>query len=308
MSTKKIALSVIGLAMLAGIIYVAVQFVRSDKSLAERVVPEIHIAHTQLTNLTAERADMKMTMIVDNPAPVGIKIDSLYYTISIEGNEVTKTTYPDSLIIEASDSATVSLPLTVYYDRLGSVLKALEKQGRDSATYRVDAVLYSNNPMIPVKKINLDVEKELPLVKIPDIKLKGIKVENLTTAGVTLQVETFMNNENVFPIGFEDMSYRMQIEGHEWMEGQKPGKVKIPAHDSATFTVPIELTFKEMGKSLVELIRKGDDLQYSFDMQTKMVSDVQMLEDSKMSFNSSGKVKTLVDVAKEQLSEKAKKK
>lgn len=108
---------------------------RSDKDIKDKVIPQLQLAQMQVTNLTADQADVRVNMIIDNPAPVGLDIDSLYYTVFIEGNEVVKTTYPDPLHIEGSGNTTVSLPLTIYYDKLQSVLDKLEEEGRDSVVY-----------------------------------------------------------------------------------------------------------------------------------------------------------------------------
>jgi len=133
MNTKKILIPLIILAVLAAVVYGVVNFKKSDKKIADYVVPELKLAQIQVTNLTAEKADMKMNMLLDNPGPIGFSLDSLFYTVSIEGNEVARTTYPDSLRLEARDSTTVELPLTIYHDKLADLLKRLEQEGRDSA-------------------------------------------------------------------------------------------------------------------------------------------------------------------------------
>lgn len=303
MSTKKVIFSVIGVAILAGIIYLVVKFQQSDKGVADYIVPQLQLAQMQLTNLTAEQADMNMNMVIDNPAPVGLNIDSLHYKVYIEGNEVVKTTYPDSIQVDANDTTTVSLPITIYYDKLVSVLDKLEKQGKDSVIYKIDATIFSDMDIIPKDTFNLEAEKLLPLVRSPEINITDLNVEDLSFSGATMKVEALVKNKNVFSFGFENMSYRLQIEDNEWMEGDKPGTVNIPAKDSATITIPVELNFKELGQGLYDLIRKGDELTYDFRLSTSMVSDEHILEESDITLNATGKLKTLVDVAKEQVKE-----
>lgn len=116
MTTGRTVLIGIGVVFLAGILYLVITFQRSDKDIKDKVIPQLQLAQMQVTNLTADQADVRVNMIIDNPAPVGLDIDSLYYTVFIEGNEVVKTTYPDPLHIEGSGNTTVSLPLTIYYD------------------------------------------------------------------------------------------------------------------------------------------------------------------------------------------------
>lgn len=87
------------------------------------------------------------------------------------------------------------------------------------------------------------------------------------------------------------------------MEGHKPGTMNIPSKDSAAITIPVELNFKELGQGLYDLIRKGDELRYDFKLSTTMVSDEHILEESDITLNASGQLKTLLDAAKEQAKE-----
>ncbi len=299
MSRKKSIFLVIGLIVVVGIIYAIVKFKQSDKKVADYIVPKLTLTQMQLTNLTAQRADVKMKMIIDNPAPVGFSIDSLYYVVSIAGQEVARTTYPDSLRLEAKDSTQVTLPLTLYYDKLKELTDRLANEGQDSVTYRVNATIFSTTKLIPKDKFNLQVEKKLPLVTVPEIKITDLKVKDLKFKGATLQVETAVRNRNVFALGFKDMSYTIKIEDNEAIEGSKPGTVNIPAKGTATFTIPVQLTFKEMGKTLIDLVKEGKDVSYDLKLRTELVSQSNLIKDSKINLSSSGKLKTVLDAVKE---------
>lgn len=299
MNNKKIILAIILLAVLAGVLYLVINMRRSDKKIADYVVPELKLAQMKITNLTAEKADMKMNLLIDNKAPVGLSIDSLFYTVAIEGQEIARTTYPDSLRLEARDSTTLELPLTLYHDKLADVLKGLEQQGRDSALYTVNATIFTDMALIPKDKLNLKVEKRLPLIRILEIHVTDIKMKDVGLKGATMVVETSVKNKNGFPIRFTDMNYRVQVDNNGWMEGSKPGTVNIPAKATTTLTIPMEIELKEMGKNVLDLIRKGTNVHYDFRMNTKLASDAQVLQDSKIALSSSGKLKTVVDAVKE---------
>ncbi|MGV3586019.1 MAG: LEA type 2 family protein [Adhaeribacter sp.] len=299
MNTKKIIIPLIILAVLAAVVYGVVNFKKSDKKIVDYVVPELKLAQIQVTNLTAEKADMKMNMLLDNPGPVGFSLDSLFYTVSIEGNEIARTTYPDSLRLEARDSTTVELPLTIYHDKLADLLKRLEQEGRDSATYAINATIFTDMALIPKDKLNMKIEKRLPVIRIPEIKVTDIKMKDVGLRGATMVVETSIKNKNVYPMRFTDMNYRVQVDNNGWMEGSKPGTINIPAKSTAPLTIPLEIKLKEMGKNALDLIRKGTDVHYDLRMNTKLASDAQVLKESKISLTSSGKLKTVVDAVKE---------
>lgn len=293
----------IGITMLAGLIFLVVIFQRSDKEMADHLMPQLLLAQIHIVNFSAERADMKMDITIDNPAPIGLNIDSLYYIISIEGNELIETTYPDSLQIDANDSTTFSLPLTVYYDKLKSVLDKLEQEGRDSVVYKINATIYADTKIIPKDEFNLEVEKLLPLIRTPGIDVMDLSVEDLKFSGATVVIEALIENKSLFSYSFEDIHYNMQIEDNEMLEGNKPGIINIPAKDTAIITIPVAIDFKETGRSLVDLIRKGNDLSYDFRLTTEIVSDEHVLEESEIILHVTGKLKNLADVVKEQAKE-----
>lgn len=302
MRVGKVIIIGIGIVILAGILYLAISFLGSDNGIKERVVPQLELADMQVTNLTAERADMDMNMIIDNPAPVGIKIDSLYYTIFIEGHEVASTTYPDPLQIESGQRTKVSLPLTVYYDKLQSLLDELEEEGRDTVQYTLDAILFIYAALIP-DEINLTVEERLPLVRIPDIRVTDLSIEDISLSGAVIQVATYVVNRNVFSMGFEDIHYSLVLGDNEPMEGHKPEPVRIEAKDTAFIQMPVELDFGNMGRGLLDYIREGGDLPYNFSLRTRLVSDAHMLEESEMNMQVTGTLDELGDVVEGQLNE-----
>ena len=303
MSTKKIILSIIGVVLLFGLIYLIVRFQQSDKELADYVMPQIQLAQMQITSLTADRADMQLDVVIDNPAPMGLHIDSLYYIVSIEDNEVVASTYPDAVQIEANDTTTISLPLTIYYDTLQSVLEALEQQGKDSVVYKVNATIFSDMDIIPKDSFDVEVEKLLPLIRIPEINVTDLSVEDIGFSGATIVVEALVDNKNIFPFSFENIHYSLQIEDNEAIEGNKPEAINIPAKDTAQVTIPVEIDFGEMGKGLIDLIRKGDDLTYDFILKTVLISDEHILQESEITLHATGSLEELKDVVKEQKEE-----
>ncbi|QMU29132.1 NDR1/HIN1-like protein [Adhaeribacter radiodurans] len=301
---KNWIIGLIILAVLLAIGYALVKFQKSDKKVADYIVPKLTLTSMQLTNLTAERADVKMKMIIDNPAPIGFTIDSLYYEVFIADQQVARTTYPDTLRLEAKDSTKITLPLTLYYDKLKEVTDRLAQQGQDSVNYRVNATIFSKTKLIPKDKFNLKVEKRLPLVTIPEVKITDIKITDLKFKGATMQVAATVKNRNVFSLGLKDMAYSVKIEDNEAVEGNKPGTINIPAKGTANFTIPVQLTFKEMGKTLIDFVKEGKDVSYDVKLKTELVTQSNILQDSKINLNTSGKLKTVLDAVKENVQEK----
>lgn len=303
MKIVRIILIGIGVILLAALLYMFVISLVTDEELGEQAVPQLKLAQMQVTNLTADRADMDMNMVIENPAPVGLNIDSLYYTILIEGHEVTKTTYPDPLHIEANQNTRVSLPLTIYYDKLQSLLDQLEEEGRDTVVYTIDATIFTDAALIPDDQLNLQVEERLPLIRVPEVKVTDLSIEDLNFSGAVIQVETYIVNENVFALGFENMDYSFRVGDNEAIEGHRAEPVRIAAKDTAFIRVPVEVDFGEMGRGFIDYIREGGDLPYNYSLNARLVSDAEILEDSEIALNVTGTLEELGEVAEEHIRE-----
>jgi LEA14-like dessication related protein len=303
MRIMRIILIGIGVALLAGILYLFVLYLDSDEETTEQLSPQLELAHMQVTNLSAERADMDMNVIIENPTPVDFNIDSLYYTVMIEGHEVARTTYPDPIHIEADQNTRVSFPFTVYYSRLQSLLDQLEEEGRDTVLYTIDATLFTDAVLLPDDQFDLKLEERLPLLRIPELRVTNLNIEDLDFSGAVIQVETYVVNENVFAVGFENMDYSLQVGDNQAIEGHKPEPLRIGAKDTALIRMPVEVNFGEMGRGLLDYIREGGDLPYFFSLNAKLVSDAEMLEESELAMTATGRLEELGEVAEEHVIE-----
>lgn len=303
MSTKQIVLSAIAVLVVTGIVFLIVRYQQPDNSLAKDILPELKVVNIQVLNLTGEQAEMAMNMVIDNPAPFGVKLDSLYYTLFIEDIEVMKTTYPDPIDIEGGDSATFSLPLTINYNKMESLLKRLEDEGRDSAVYKINSIVYTNSDLVPDGQIEIEVDKRLPLIRIPEINITDMRIEDLSFSGVTIVSVVTIENENDLAFGFKDMSYSLSLADNNPIEGEKREVVEIPAKGTTSFEIPVEIDLGEMGESLIDLIKDGGDLSYEFIMNADMIADAPVIGESKINMSASGNLRELKEVAKSQAKE-----
>lgn len=289
MSAKKLIFSVAAIIVIAAVVYLIIYIQRSDKDL----LPRLTIAHVNITNLAAEKVDMQLGLLIDNPSPVSLRADSLFYRVYIAGNEIMKTTYPDPVELEAGDSATVSLPLTIYHDRLLELLNRLEQEGRDSAEYKIVVTVFSDSKLIPDQGLDVDLKKDLPVIKLPEVKLTDLKIDKAGIPESTIAVALRVYNGNRFPLGFRKMNYRLQIDDNEALEGSKQEDVHIPAGDTVSVAVPVSIDLGGMGESFIDLIREGQDLSYRFTMNSEVISNLKPLNNSKLQLEMTGNLQDI---------------
>lgn len=303
---RNIFLGILTAFMLAIAIFFIIDYSHyaKDKSPYKTfILPRLDFSVFQITTLSADKADMVGKMLIHNPLPFNMRADSLNYKIFIGGVEVIKSTYAKSLLIKRWDTTLVDLPVTAYNDKLLTVLKQAEKEGKDSIIYEVQASFGTN--LIVHKDFNLDIQKLLPLIYIPEVSLKEIAYDSLNIKGVDLYLHTEIVNKNKFAFKFKNLHFKFALANENWVEGQLDGIIDIPDTSVTPLVLPLKISFKDIGKSIGPLIREGKNTPYKFEMTMELVSDMNALENSKVILKNAATIKEIGKLVKE---EKAKQK
>lgn len=104
----------------------------------------------------------------------------------------------------------------------------------------------------------------------------------------TLELGVRVTNPNSFALKLADLNYRVVLEGREVARGEHRDRLEIGAHDSAEFTVPVELNLLS-GLALIQSLLKDpkEELEYRLEMG----ADVTTWGVGRLQLNRSGKVR-----------------
>ncbi|MBK5214437.1 MAG: LEA type 2 family protein [Flavobacteriaceae bacterium] len=297
---KKILLTVLFL-IIAGIAaffiwrYVGYQ---QDKSPHKTfLLPRVALSIVEITSLTAEKTEMTVKVLLKNQLPVSFTADSLQYSIFINDVEVIKNHHKKTITLKSNDTSSISLPLIIQNQHLKSILKASERKDIDSVVYRLHTTFYTN--IVFRKKFDVEVERLLPLIYIPEVTSKEIQVDSLNFSRAALQLNVSIKNQNSFPLQAKNIAYRFAIEDHEWIEGIIPGLTDIKVQSVSELQIPVTISFKEVGKTLFDLLKKGKNVKYKLQLTFRIESEEHMMKNSKVILESSGSVKSLMKAVNE---------
>lgn len=279
-----------------GIGYVWVRFKRSDKTLEETFVPTLELTTAELTSLTQDEAKLVLHLRIDNPAPLGILIDSISYTIRVGGKKIITDTYNTPLQLHADTTSVLTVPLSLYYKHIKSIADQLDREGKDSTLYNIHAIIYSD--MLPGKDLTIQTERLMPFIFVPEVRVLHVVIDNLTASGTSLSIDTHINNKNAFDLDFKNLTYEVQLENHKTLEGAIPQTVHIRSKDSTSLTIPIKLSFTALAIDIADLIRKGDKLRYKVTLKTKLETDTYSLKGSTLLVTAEGNLKQIKDATK----------
>ncbi|MBI2268900.1 MAG: LEA type 2 family protein [Bacteroidetes bacterium] len=256
------------------------------------LLPYVEIAQVEIASHTPERTELIVNMRIVNHLPGSFTVDSLQYSVFIDGEKVVKNTYKRSVTFKHGDSSRIELPVTISTDELKAIIKANDKKGIDSVEYQLQVSFYTD--LIFKKKFGFNFKKVLPLYYFLEASAEHIRIDSLNFSRAAIQLIVSVKNKNVFPIRFSEVSYKFAIEDHKWLEGRIPGLTVIKANSVTEISIPIRISFREVGKTLFDLLKNGSKVNYKLWIAFVIESEKNILSNSKVILNSSGSVKSLL--------------
>lgn len=293
---KKGIFIIAGIVVVGLVIYLIIGNKQGENESSDTfILPKLEVLSFQIKSFEEERILLEMQAMIDNKAPISFQIDSLSYRVLMEGTEIIQSTYPDSIFLEANDSSRINLPLTLYQQKISSAMEEVEQQNADSINYQLFARLYTDLPFMKDEPIELDFNKKVPYIKKPKINLEGASIEKfgLKESEVTLRIQVI--NPNQFSFQIRDTNYDFMVNGDSLVSGNIEKTTGIASHDTTNFEVPIKLQIEEVGESAFNLLFNPEETNYSFTISSSLESQLDMLNNSVLKIENSGKLKDLLN-------------
>jgi len=248
-----------------------------------KALPEIQSVNVEVIRVVGDRADVDMKIVVYNPTPFSLSIDSLSYLVYLGSRETVRSRQPERFHIVAKDTAAIYLSLSVNIKTLLSTGGQFEAEGKDNAYYTLVVTLHDVPEFINRDSLNFRIRKMAPVVIPPRIRLRKVDVEKSGHADIEVEVV----NKNAFSFGLDDLEYMLQIDDNDWLKGTETGGFYVPAMGSDVAVLPIEI------KPSFDAFAKEDDATYDFRMNATIISDFKILSHSRIQLQADGKLKDL---------------
>ena len=272
-------LFLVGIAWLAGCAELAKH--------AETVKPDAQLTATRLANINFEQADLVFDLEIENKNPVAINLAQLDYDLKIEGHSLLSGVTAQGLQIEPASTTTVQLPLTLKFDDLRKLPGEVWKQ--DRFKYQLDTAFVVDLPIIGPYAIPVSKSGELPVPKLPTIRLSNIKLQSLSLLAADVIAQVEIENPNSFDIGLSDFDYRLNVNQQPWGEGRANESNRIPKKGKGSIEVPLKLNFASLGQTTYRLLSNRETLEYQLTGGMILDSDFEMLQNYKLPLDIQGK-------------------
>jgi LEA14-like dessication related protein len=247
----------------------------------EVIKPTAKLTDSRLANIDFEKADLVFDLAVENPNPVAINLAGLNYDLKIENHSLLSGVTARGVEIKPASTSTVQVPVSLEFDDLKKLPGEIWKQ--DRLGYQLDTEFVVDLPVIGNYAIPVSKQGELPVPKLPVIKLKDLQVKqlSLTAADVVARVE--VENPNDFELGFSDFNYQ------SWGEGSINQGKSVPKKGKSTIDIPVKLNLMSMGQTAYHMLSKKQPLEYKLTGGMTVDTGMEMFSNYKMPLNISGK-------------------
>jgi LEA14-like dessication related protein len=261
--------------------------------------PRVEMGIGQISNITDSTIDLKLSLLVDNPLPIGIHAKNFSYSVQMNQVTVVEDEYAKPLVIHAQDSNMITLPARLKIKKLKKEGDKEAAKGEDSADYHFEAHLHLEKPFLGKDSLKLEMDKRLPLYRLPKVEMEGydMKKFGLKESDVVLHLK--FSNQNPFPVQFENPSYVVDLGKQKRLaEGSVKGATKIKGKSSETYEIPLSIDMGKTLKAALQLLGKGKDLPFTLYFKSKLVSENDAFKNSDVNIVVNGELRDLETVQK----------
>jgi LEA14-like dessication related protein len=230
------------------------------KQKAETLKPTVKIVNTRFVDINFDKADLVFDMIVDNPNPVALKLSGLVYEMIIEGQSLVSGEAARGLKLKPGGKSRIGIPVTLKFDDLKKLPGKL--RDKDNIAYRLNTIITVNLPVIGNYDIHLSESGEIPVPKLPDIRLKDVKINKLTLTSAELLTSIEINNPNAFALGLDNFNYKLDINNQTWGKGRIAQKQNVPGKGTGVIKIPVKLNLLNMGRTVYQLLNSEGAFAY----------------------------------------------
>lgn len=254
---------------------------------ADVIKPTAKITSMRLANIDFDQADLVFDLDVDNKNPIDLNLAGLDYDLKIANQSLVSGVTAKAVKIKASSISAVELPITLKFDDLKKLPGELWKQ--DNFAYQLDTIFNVTLPVIGNYAIPLSKSGELPVPKIPQIKIKDVKIKNLSFSTAELIAQVEVNNPNAFKLDMSNLNYQLKVNKQKWGQGNITQITSIPEKGKGIIEIPIKLDIFSVGQSVYKVLLNKSAIEYELNGNATIDTGLEMLRDYNLPLDVKGK-------------------
>ena len=222
---------------------------------------------------------------------MSIELVGFDYDLKINDTSFLKGQQDKVSKIAARGDSDLQIPVTVNFKNLYETFKTLKQQ--DSTAYQIGCGVSFDLLGLGKTRVPLKAEGELPMVKLPDIEVRHLKIKKLSFSGAKLELELRLKNSNPFALLLNSIDYELVINGKSWATGVGENVTQVTPKGETVFNLPIALDFDQIGSSVSQILSGKELLNYQLRAKLGVGSALPLLNNLTIPLDRSGTLNIL---------------
>jgi len=267
-------------------------FKKSKPDPVTGLKPHVEMSIARISDVTDSTIKIDLKTLVYNPLPVGMHLKNINYVVKMNGKTIVEDHYNKPLEVKATDSSLLTLPAKVKIRNLRVEGDEVAAKGQDSADYHFKTILHFEKSFLGKDSLVLEMDKRLPLYRIPMIKMAGYDFKKLGLKESDIVVKVEVTNLNPFSLEFQDPKYAMDLgKQKRFAEGAVTGITKVKSKSKHIYEIPLSVSLGKVIKAGAQMIGKGKELPFTFYFKSKIKSENDVLNNSDINLIMDGELK-----------------
>ena len=242
----------------------------------ETIKPTAKLAGAHIANISFDKVDLVFDLEVENKNPIALDLAGLDYDFKVENQSLVSGVTAKAIKLKANGTSPVQLPVTLKFDDLKKLPG--EIWDKDRLAYDLQTTFNIILPVIGNYAIPVAKQGELPVPKVPDIKIKDVKIKklNFTSADIVAQVE--VDNPNDFSMVLKSFNYNLNINQKNWGQGEITQSSEIPKRGKGVIEIPLKLDLFSIGSAAVALLQNKSPVEYQLTGNATVDTGLELLK------------------------------
>lgn len=214
--------------------------------------PTAQVAGFHLPNITLERADVVVDVLVSNPNPIPIPLVEIRYLIDSENRKLISGTIPDAGTIHAHGSETIKVPVTLIYQDIKDTYDDIHPG--EIIPYRLKVELIADVPVFGTITLPLEKTGEIPIPYKPEIDVEKVQFGHLSFEEASAALHLKVDNKNKFDLGINALNYEFTLADAPIANASLSKSATIERCGVGTVEIPISFRPRDLGSAVWEII------------------------------------------------------
>lgn len=253
---KKIAFIIITLIVIVGVILFVFR-----KKIVEHFVPAVEQIDDINIFVKNDTTYINSKLAVKNKSFLKIEIDSIKYKVSLFDKVYLQNQKFVGIVLPAKGIDSIDFSLKIPYVKILKDLNVERKKG-DSVSYSINISLQYSTIFGKVE-IPINKAAKIKIPQPPEINIVEIKYYKARLKSIQAIAKIKVVNYSDVTLLINDISYSISILKQGNLKGNHKEPIVIKPTETTYINLPIEINFKNIGKTFFDVIINKDNYDYT---------------------------------------------